>query len=206
MSELIRSDMSPNECLEFCIMTRLRFETRREHESIEKGQFMARLFSHDYTLAEYRDLLARLYGFYRAIEPMIFASNKFSDRQKTVLLVRDLEALGLNGTGIRNLPVTTSLPSLNSFSRRMGALYVLEGSTLGAQLISRQLLKNFRDTIAGAIHFYTCYGDRVGAMWHEFRQFMSNNFDDSSSAQEVITSARNTFSSFQLWLETPMGH
>lgn len=198
--------MSPNERIEFCIMTRLRVETRREHDSIEKSQLMARLFLHDYTLAEYRDLLARLYGFYRAIEPMIFTGNKFSDRTKTVLLVRDLEALGLNGTEIRNLPVTTSLPSLNSFSRRMGALYVLEGSTLGAQLISRQLLKHFRDTIADAIHFYTCYGDRVGAMWHEFRQFMSSNFDGSSSTQEVIAAARNTFSSIQLWLERPMDH
>ncbi len=206
MSELIRSDISPNGSIEFCIMTRLRVETRREHESIEKGQFMARLFSQDYTLAEYRDLLVRLYGFYRAIEPMIFAGNNFSDRQKTDLLVRDLEALGLNGTEIRNLPVSTSLPNLNSFSRRMGALYVLEGSTLGAQLISRQLFKNFRDTIPGAIHFYACYGDRVGAMWHEFRQFMSSNFDDASCAQEVIASARNTFNSFQLWLERPMGH
>ena len=206
MSEVIQSDISSNQRSEYSIMTRLRVETRGEHERIEKVQYISRLFSHDYTLAEYQNLLARLYGFYRAIEPMIYVGSNFSDRQKTVLLVRDLETLGLTYTKIRNLPVSTSLPSLDSFNCRMGALYVLEGSTLGAQLISSQLLKHFRDTIAGAIHFYTCYGDRVGAKWHEFRQFLSRSCNDASSAQEVIASARNTFCSFQHWLERPMGH
>lgn len=206
MSELIRSDISANEDIKFTIMSRLRKETRREHQRIEKLQSMARIFSHDYTLTEYRHLLARLYGFYRAIEPMIFKDNTLYDRQKTVLLVRDLEALGLTNTEIRNLPAPTSLPSLNTFSRRMGALYVLEGSTLGAQVINRRLLNHFRDTVAGAIHFYSCYGDKVSIKWHEFREVMSRNFDDLPNAQEVIASARNTFSAFHMWLERPISH
>ena len=190
------------------IMAILRQQTRASHEHIERVSCLARLFASDYRRGDYRDLLARLHGFYEAIESAlytdlpVFAQPVLGHRRKSRLIVRDLQALEVKRTEIDCLPLCFKLPSLHNYAARMGVFYVLEGATLGGQLIRRRLLEHFGVGISPALNFYGCYGEKAGLEWRTFRNFMADYFDDDQhSANEVVSAANATFDCLRDWLE-----
>ena len=129
-----------------CYWILLREKTRASHESLEAH--LNRL-EQVQDRSQYTALLSRFFGF---VEPF---ENTIRDRaewaqvdldirprlQKTRLLAQDLSHLGLNPREQDALPRCgpQDLPSLHEFERVIGALYVLEGSTLGGQVICRTL-------------------------------------------------------------------
>lgn len=191
-------------------MYTLRRETRAEHERIENAEMMRRLFATDYTLSEYRKLIARFYGFYKAIEPRLFASDSNNGvlligQCKNGLLRCDLEALGVTTWDIERLPICVDIPPIITPADRMGVAYVLEGATLGGQLIRRRLLEHFGDQIQPALNFYTAYGSDNGKQWRRFGAQIANYFDtdniiDLSQRSALIQAAKSTFESLHTWL------
>ena len=85
----------------------------------------------------YRRLLQAYHGFYQPMEAALYDSGLIPDgyesalRVKTPTLVHDLHALGLTEHAIHALPRCTQLPVLDTPAACLGALYVLEGATLG---------------------------------------------------------------------------
>ena len=190
------------------IMASLRQQTRASHEHIERVPRLARLFMSDYRRDDYRDLLARLYGFYEAIESVlftdlpVFAQPVLSHRRKSRLIAKDLEALNVKRAEIDRLPLCFKLPPLNNYAARMGVFYVLEGATLGGELIRRRLLERFGVEIAPALNFYGCYGEKAGSEWRAFRDFMTDHFDGcQQSIDDAVSSANITFDCLGDWLE-----
>ncbi len=55
---------------------------------------------------------------------------------------------------------TMNLPVINSLGRLVGALYVLDGSTLGGQLISRQLNQHLGLTLNTGARFFTAMANK----------------------------------------------
>lgn len=124
-------------------MKRLKEETRSSHEATEK---QLNLFSRMSTDQQYARLLGRFWGFYVPIESTIGQVAgvdklplNLSARQKKPLLQSDLTFLDWNEPTIQALPLCVDLPTLDSVPQALGCLYVLEGSTLGGQFISRDL-------------------------------------------------------------------
>jgi heme oxygenase len=78
-------------------------------------------------------------------------------------------------------------------------MYVLEGATLGGQI----LLPHVRPLLegnGGGARFFASYGDRVGAMWLAFHDRLET-LDRSELARAVVTtSACLTFESLDRWL------
>jgi heme oxygenase len=187
------------------IMARLKNETTSAHKQLEKVPCVQRLFASDYQLIEYSGLLSRFYGYFAAIEPLLFVglpteySACLQYRTKTGLLKQDLAVLDIDAS---KLPLCTQLPELGAFSQKMGAFYVLEGSTLGGQVISRHLSGQLGDDIAQALHFYQSYGKNVHAEWQGFAMLMSRCFEnpEDRAADEVVATANQTFASLQQWL------
>ena len=94
----------------------------------------------------YRRLLARFYGFYTPAETSLCgvtnlqsALTDWPKRRKIEWLVKDLSALGFTGQQVADLPLCSHLPALPGTAEALGCLYVLEGSTLGGQIIGRHL-------------------------------------------------------------------
>src|ERR1051325_9493262 len=110
---------------------RLRRETRAEHEAIEATLGLDR----DPTLERYREILERFYGFYLPLERELVPLG-FSERVKTPLLRADLEALGIDPSTVS---LCADIPRPCTQPERFGVCYVLEGATLGGQIISRRL-------------------------------------------------------------------
>jgi heme oxygenase len=90
-----------------------------------------------------------------------------------------------------------------------GCLYVVEGSTLGGQIISRQVTRNLGlSPDNNGCRFFCCYGENTGTMWRRFGEsletFLTANPD---TRPQIVASALSTFECFQGWFAKPStGH
>jgi heme oxygenase len=179
------------------ILAQLKARTAHQHQATEDTVDLMR---EDYTLDEYRNLLTRFYGFYAPFEAKMrdaIAANgvefNHHERLNTPKLVADLKALGLSEDEISAIETTGDLPNLGSKERIFGSLYVIEGSTLGGQVISRHLKSKFDlDTDKGAA-FFSGYGKDTGKMWNEYREAVTNFAENGADREEIIAGANETF-------------
>ena len=185
------------------ILIRLREETRSEHNAIEA---VLGLMSASLTLDTYRHTLERFYGFYRPVEEAVHALGGWDgrgldlgERRKTPLLEADLRALGVNAPEL--LPLCRQLPPIVSVGGAFGALYVMEGATLGGQFISRHTGQTLGVTPETGGGFFHAYGERTGAMWQAFRAALVAFAAAPGTHDEVVGSAILTFRTLREWFE-----
>ncbi|MDP4001870.1 biliverdin-producing heme oxygenase [Methylobacterium sp. NEAU K] len=181
------------------LRARLRAATGPAHRALEDSlDWRARVA----TLAGYRDLLARLHGFHAAWEPAIgmeLADEPFlGPRRRLALLAADLGHLGLSPTGIGALPGPGPV-RLPGAGAAMGALYVLEGSTLGGQVIGRHIT-SLHGFSGDGLGYYRAHGPRTGAMWSIFLERLERFSDDHTA---VTAGAVATFAALRVWLCGP---
>ncbi|MGF3025636.1 biliverdin-producing heme oxygenase [Methylobacterium aquaticum] len=181
------------------ILERLRAETKAAHEAIERDlAWETRIAS----LAGYRALLARFWGFHAVLEPALAASLDdaafFDPRRRLPHLVADLRFLGLDDVAIEALPCPQLAPPRGR-SGAFGALYVLEGSTLGGQLIAKQVGRRLGPTVESGCRYYAAHGRDTGAMWKAFRLRLA---DEASrgDADAIVAAAVETFDAMRHWL------
>lgn len=176
------------------IIARLREETRTDHEAIELAlDWQARAASRE----RYAQWLARMHGFHQLWEPAIASalSNPefFNPRRKLHLLDEDLRALDLDGQAAQH-----PRPSAIAFATQaeaLGSLYVLEGSTLGGQLIARHV----RSSLGLEPAYHGSYGSRTGEMWRSFRQYLEEQIAPEDE-DATIAAAATTFHDLRVWL------
>ena len=190
------------------LIDRLRDETRDLHEGLERDLDWRRRMS---SVDGHRGLLARWWGFHAVFEPLIEAHPPFpglGPRRKLHLLEADLRALGMPDAGIQALPRIRRQSLPNDWAGLVGAMYVLEGSTLGGQVIARYVRTVLAGTVAhGAYAYYEAYGrTHVGPMWRAFQERLSTEVPHGSH-DEVIAGARRTFAALRAWLapDDPQG-
>ncbi len=189
------------------LLQRLKTETRSHHERTEAA---VRLMEPGLTPVDYRRHLEALYGFYVPLEAELSArladavpALRAHERWKVPLLEVDLRALGHDEASRARLPHCSHLPPLPGVAEALGSFYVLEGSTLGGQLILRHLKRHFAGTAVGDFAFFSAYGAEVGPMWRAFGQVLT---DASSRAApgdfdtRVVKGAQDTFDAFGTWL------
>lgn len=187
---------------------RLRQETRDMHDRIEANARFARLMAPDLTLHEYRWLVTRLFGHHAPLEavleamaprlPACLAVHRRLNRRAALLA--DLAALGVAADTIAELPQCHT-HGIRTAEEALGALYVLEGSTLGGQIIARHLhaILGLGPT-SGAAHVVP-HGAETGTLWRDFRLVL----DEGAAAalidpDAVIAAARHAFDVLDCWV------
>ncbi len=183
------------------LLQRLKTETRPHHDRIEGaiGPMRPGL-----TADEYVDLLRRFYGFYAAWEPAVAATlggrlpHLVADRRRTPWLERDLAHFGLTAADLAVVPRCDRLPRVDTVARALGSTYVVEGSTLGGQYISRHLGKSLGLTPDAGLAFYAGYGERTGAMWQAFREVLVEHA--SGDPDDAVAAAAETFDALNAWM------
>ncbi len=165
-----------------------------------------RLMDADLTPGAYRRHLEALYGFHVPLEAVL--SHRLGDtvptlraheRWKVPLLEEDLRALGHDTGSLARLPHCPRLPSPPGLPEARGCFYVLEGSTLGGQLILRNLRRHFAGTSVGDFAFFQAYGEDVGPMWRAFGEALARAAAEASSGDfdaRVVKGAQDTFDCF----------
>ena len=181
------------------ILERLRTETRAAHEAIERDlDWETRVATRD----DYRGLLARFWGFHVVLEPALARALRdpdfFDPRRRLDHLAADLRFLGLDDPAIDALPRAPIDPPRGR-DAALGALYVLEGSTLGGQVIAKHIARQLGLTAEGGCRYYAAHGRETGAMWKGFRQRLADQAAGGDPAA-IVSSATLTFDAMRLWL------
>ena len=184
----------------FDIFQQLKEGTAVIHQQIEER---VPVFRPGFDLEDYVELLERFYGFWTPLEIQLSKVKalehpelELASRMKSGLLINDLLILGRDPD---TLPRCEILPSVNTFLSGIGCLYVLEGSTLGARLISKRIGLDLQLKDGSGGSFFNAYGESVGRRWTEFRNFVTPRVGPDG-AEETVAAARQTFQCFYEWL------
>ena len=180
------------------ILAQLKARTAHQHQQTEDGVDLMR---DDFSLEDYRKLLVRFYAFYKSYDEKLCESLKENPidfyeekRFNTPRLVADLKSLGMTGGEISELETFDDLPAMDSPEKTFGSLYVIEGSTLGGQVISRHLKEKFGFDESSGAAFFSGYGKDTGKMWNNFREAVTAFADgDGINREEIIKAANETF-------------
>lgn len=177
------------------IMKLLQRETLDLHREVEA---LMPVMNESLSEREYARLLRRLLPLVTALEEQLSASAlpaelTWNERRKAHLLAQDLAALG-EGPG-EGVPVAPA-PEIGSVAGAFGALYVLEGSTLGGQLISRHLRRTLGLSPERGSAYFSGYGPQTGPRWRSFGAVLEASVPPSD-APEVLAGARQTFEVFR---------
>lgn len=153
------------------------------------------------TWPTYRRVVQCFHAFHARWEPTVWASEEvtalFDDessvRRKLPLLERDLRALQLEPLAVDEVPEPT-LSALES----VGALYVLEGSTLGGQVIMRHVQRHLPLGPESGGSYFRGYGERTGTMWRSFGARIDAAHGDDRH-DEMIRGALACFAAIESW-------
>ncbi len=180
-------------------LQQLRSKTAYSHQLIEQNSLSQSLMSQHVTITQYAQYLKSMYGFVYGFEKMVFPLLKqyqllqIDDRRKSQLIQADLALL--NHTAAEPF-VNDDLYSTHyqTAAAALGGMYVLEGSTLGGQIISRHLSKVLGDSVIGKTTYLTAYNGQTGSRWKIFLQLLCDVGATTANEDEIIESAVNTFS------------
>jgi heme oxygenase len=142
--------------------------------------------------AAYAQLLTRYLALYDPLETLLatltgpaaqLASTLY--RPKAHLLRRDLQILATHPAA--PTPTPPRFPALNHPDSLLGALYVIEGSSLGGRYIARDVHKTLAlDATSGAA-FFTGDGDATPAHWKLVTDTLNREVADPTLAAQSAT-------------------
>ena len=127
------------------------------------------------------------------------ACGSFPLRARTELLKRDLLALGLEAQVITELPTCRDLPSLHEPEHFAGCLYVLEGASLGGQVITSYLRERLELTDDGGMAFFAGDGAATAARWECVLEWLEGVSHSGLRVEQIVTAACETFNSLINW-------
>lgn len=180
----------------------LRRATAGAHQRLEAS---LDLLAHLSDAAATRRLLGRFLGFHRVWEPALArrpaVATFHEHRRRLPQLEADLKALGCSQAMLAALPLCDAAGELTATdARALGSLYVMEGSTLGGQVINRAL-KDAPWRPAQGLTYFDPYGVSTGAMWRGFKAW-SGAHPAAADREGVTEGALKTFDLLQTWLPT----
>ncbi|OWK74414.1 heme oxygenase [Flavobacteriaceae bacterium JJC] len=151
----------------------LKANTKILHDQVEAKFNSNRIFDGTFSMRDYRNLILYNYLFLHNFENEVFSGISESvaedlnlgKRRKLSLIERDLESLNMEKSTVQ------ILPDIKNEAEALGMLYVMEGSTLGGNVIAKQLSKN-PDFHEVSFSYLRCYGDRTGSYWKNFKEVM----------------------------------
>ncbi len=157
----------PAAASEHSVLHLLRVATRAEHAAIEAVLGLDGAFD----LARYIAALQGFDAFLRLWEPRAAAALParlrpwFEARRRGHLARADLALLGaLSRPALRAVPVV----QIRSAAQALGGMYVVEGSSLGAQVIARRLADRFGIGLDNGGAFFGARGAATVPLWREF--------------------------------------
>lgn len=188
---------------------RLRQATQDEHAATEAT---VPLMQPALDRAQYVQVLR---GFYRIVRAWdVWAQQHapadlqalLADRRQSSLLAADLRALGAHEPPseeyvLHEAMAHTAVPG-HPRSVFLGRMYVMEGSTLGGQLLARHVEAQLGLTPGEGNSYFRGYGEHTGERWREFRAILQALPD--SETDTVIASAKNMFQLFGQAMSVPV--
>ncbi len=187
-------------------LKRIKQETQAEHDAIELNPLTSGIVHNTLNLGQYINLLQKFLGFYGPCESFIQTQGGdkklqrlAQTRPKAPLLRHDLQVLE---APFEHLAIPPSLPPLQTPAEQLGYLYVVEGSTLGGQILYQALQNNLGlHEKKGASYFYGYGPQETAKQWRGFQSFLENFVGEHPEEEDaLIQNARLTFKKLDEWL------
>ena len=183
------------------ILAALKDGTMESHRALESGLPLMR---DDLSFDEYMAMLKGFYGLYVPLERNLTAVNGFLEalpdwqaRMKAPALAADLADLGIEARSAVRL--CEDVPAPTTTAEAFAVAYVMEGATLGGQIISRHLraVLGVHEDWGG--RFFLSYKDGVGEMWQRFRIALQAAAPPGEW-EAMVSASQRTFQVFREWL------
>jgi heme oxygenase (biliverdin-IX-beta and delta-forming) len=155
-----------------------------------------------HTSEDYSYLLGLFYSYFGGLEHLIGHQNvekylpDYHERRNAKSILEDLLALHVSNPEICQ---KDQLPFIDSPFQALGALYVMEGSTLGGVYIVKMIQKKLpgKET---SFHFFSGYSERNPLMWNRFKDALDNATTDEEEMALILSGAEDTFHKFYDWI------
>ncbi|NML48156.1 biliverdin-producing heme oxygenase [Ramlibacter sp. G-1-2-2] len=176
-------------------LTALRAATRERHQRVDRLMDLRRLRER----AHYGRVLQVLDAFLGPWEEAVAAALPAAwhpwlwERSRRTFLQGDLQQLGL-----RPLPPAQLALQLPNAAAAWGSVYVLEGSALGGQVITRALAQT---GLQAASSYFHGWGADTQGMWQEFRDHLQAEVTESAWVEAACDAACQTFDNLASLLE-----
>ena len=180
-------------------LARMRAAMRPLHDRIEAA---VNLMTPELDEDRYQRFLERSYGFISACERRfdVLAAPPalhLAGRMKSELLRHDLAHFGHTPATLDRLDSPAQLPPVETWPAALGYFYVIEGSTLGGQIIARHV----RATIGmeAATSFLSDGRADVGTRWKQMLAVLTGAMSDERAEAEITAAAAQTFEILHRW-------
>jgi heme oxygenase len=183
------------------ILEKLRQNTRIAHEKLESE---LNLFERCLEKRNYKSVLKKFYGYYEPLQSKVLALGLNEDAMQIQLRCQWLEddLKGLEGSFSKSneFQFCENLPYLTGEASVLGFRYVLEGSTLGGQVITRHFRTQWNQQNIEGLSFFNAHGDETGKNWKNFLNHLKTKAELLSQDEEILRGARETFESLLKWI------
>jgi heme oxygenase len=179
------------------INEQLKDSTEASHQALEKK--MVSIIKKIRTRQDYVNFLKLMYGYYSALERRVqeyVTEMEIGKRRKAERLLEDISYFESTATP----DICKELPPINSHAEALGAMYVMEGSTMGGKTIAKMIEGQAGINGPSGFSFFNGYGEETGKMWEEFKIFLNRPFDELEKLDLILT-ANRTFRTFYNWID-----
>lgn len=153
----------------------LKKDSAHLHDMAEEKFNSGKILNGDYSRTDYETFLTANLKLYQHFEPQLdsfltdekFSELNWKERRKLDLLEKDLQVSSTQ---------SNAAEKIENIEEALGVLYVLEGSTLGGNVIRKHLSKlpEFENEYFA---FLGCYGENTGKNWTVFKDFLNSKFN-----------------------------
>lgn len=182
-------------------LQQLRESTSDIHQLLEQTPVSKKLLHPEAGKHDLTAYLVRLFPVVSFVEQFHYAVltgwvPDLSKRYRAHLLENDLALLSGKPESLQiTLPASTENRAA-AVPEALGAMYVMEGSSLGGRVILKALKQSMGvDKSSGAAYF-AGYEDQTGPMWHTFLEALTTYESDYGYGAAIIESAVKTFNLF----------
>jgi heme oxygenase len=173
----------------------LKAATRAPHERLHHHAGFSAVKDGVISRPDYQALLICLYGFYLPFETAIGI-----EPIRTRWLESDLAWFGIEAGKLSSTRLCADIPHYDWLERKLGALYVVEGSALGGRALCRGLDALLGVSAIEGRRFFAGRGAGTGAAWLGFLAQIVALGSDPITRATLVHGAVETFELFENWL------
>jgi len=171
----------------------LKQNTADYHDATEKLFNSDKIFNKTFTVEDYKKIIHYNYlmllhsedRIFNMLAPKFTVKLQLDQRRKLPLITKDLQFLSLDN---QNISYTMEVENEHE---ALGMMYVIEGSTLGGNVIARQLSKT--EGFGGfPFNFFGCYQENTGSMWKNFKEVIDSEVHQDHY-DEVLSGAKKLY-------------
>jgi len=180
----------------------LKQATSNQHDDLEQLMFVNDIMHGTLTADQYKKLLLTNYLSHAIFEddllnnlsPALREELQADERAKFQALEKDLAEMQISIP--KNNPDLKPIPTDDASI--LGAMYVLEGATLGGNVIVKRLKVNPQlEPLQLGYHYYQVYGDKLVDRWKQFVQILNTRIPQTEHGK-AAQAAKDMFENIKL--------